>query len=332
MNVRKLWVGLTGFAFVFALAGCGGGSGGAAKDSEGLTKVRVASLTPTVFTVGLPQAVAEARGFYKEEGIVVKPIYTDGGGANTQAIASGNADISTQTGTSAVLAAVSNGAKLKIIGSGFRGIDGLWLAEPDSKYKSIDDLSGATLGYTSPGSSSNVAIEALSAILKGKGLKAAKGEPIGDTSDQLTAMSTGQIDGAYTNPPVALDKVKSGELKIILDGFSDIPAYNEVSTRVSFASEDFIKNNPDAVDAWLRAMEKTWDWIFENQAEAAQIWIEAGGLDLTEEQIVDTFGYYNRELLASTPIMGLDKSAADAVSFGSLKKPMPKDELDALVR
>jgi NitT/TauT family transport system substrate-binding protein len=314
------------------LAACGGSEEASGDSDGGVQTIRVASLTPTVFTVGLPHFVAEERGFYADAGIAVETVFTDGGGANVQAVASGNADIATQTGTSAVLSAVSNGAELTIISSGFRGIDGLWLAEPDSGFAELEDLAGQKVGFTSPGSSSEVAVRAFSAELESDGLDPIEGAAVGGTPDQLTAMSTGQIAAAYTNPPVAMDLVLSGEQVVALNGFEDLPGYSEVSTRVAFASSAFTEENPEAVDAWLAAMEKTWDWIFENPEEAAAIWIEAAELELTSEEVTATFEYYDRELLALFPVAGMEKSVEDAVSFGALDEPLSAEQLESLVR
>jgi NitT/TauT family transport system substrate-binding protein len=303
------------------LAACGGSEEASGDSDGGVQTIRVASLTPTVFTVGLPHFVAEERGFYADAGIAVETVFTDGGGANVQAVASGNADI-----------AVSNGAELTIISSGFRGIDGLWLAEPDSGFAELEDLAGQKVGFTSPGSSSEVAVRAFSAELESDGLDPIEGAAVGGTPDQLTAMSTGQIAAAYTNPPVAMDLVLSGELVVALNGFEDLPGYSEVSTRVAFASSAFTEENPEAVDAWLAAMEKTWDWIFENPEEAAAIWIEAAELELTSEEVTATFEYYDRELLALFPVAGMEKSVEDAVSFGALDEPLSAEQLESLVR
>jgi NitT/TauT family transport system substrate-binding protein len=313
------------------VAACGGDEG-SGEGTDGPTTIRVASLTPTVFTVGLPHFVAEEQGFYEDAGIAVETVFTDGGGANVQAVASGNADIATQTGTSAVMSAVSNGAQLTIISSGFRGIDGLWLAEPDSGFTDMESLAGQKVGFTSPGSSSEVGVRAFSEQLEADGNAPLQGEAVGGTPDQLTAMSTGQIAAAYTNPPVGIDLILSGELVVALNGFEELPGYRDVSTRVAFASADFAEENPEAVDAWIEVMNKTWDWIFENQQEAARIWIEAGELDLTEEEVMATFDYYTRDLVELFPVSGLEKSVEDAVSFGSLDEPLDDEQLEALVR
>jgi NitT/TauT family transport system substrate-binding protein len=325
----RLFVAAT--AVLGLVTACGGGED-SGTDSDGLQTVRVASLTPTVFTVGLPHFVAEQQGFYEDAGIKVETVFTDGGGANVQAVASGNADIATQTGTSAVMSAVANGAELQMIASGFRGIDGLWLADPDSGFTDLESLAGQKVGFTSPGSSSDVGVRAFSEELASQGLDPLQGEAVGGTPDQLTAMSTGQIAAAYTNPPVGIDLILSGELVVALNGFEELPGYSDVSTRVAFGSAAFIEENPEAVDAWIEAMDKTWDWIFDNQEEAAQIWIEAGELDLTVEEVMATFDYYDRALVELFPVAGLDKAIADAVEFGSLDEPLSEEQVDALVR
>lgn len=298
----------------------------ATDEADDLPVLRVASLTPTVFTVGMPHFVAEEQGFYEDAGFTVEPIFTDGGGSNVQAIVSGNADVATQTGTSAVLSAVSNGAELRILSNAFRGIDGLWVTEPDNPYEGLEDLAGQAVGYTSPGSSSHLAVEAFAAKLEEMGLEPIRPEAIGGTPDQLTAMSTDQIAAAYTNPPVGTDKIESGELRVVLNGFQELPEYADVSTRVIFTSSAFHEENPELVEAYLEAIQRTWDWIFENPEEAGRIWIEAAELDLTPEAIVTTFSYYEPDMVSTSPVSGLDQAIADAVTYGAIDEELTDEQ------
>jgi NitT/TauT family transport system substrate-binding protein len=337
MNTRRtLGAAASLVTTALLLTACGGGAGGGAEqegDAAGLTPVRVASLSGGSITVAAPIDVAMENGYFEDEGLAVEFIETDGGGAIVQAVLAGQADIGTQTGTTSVLAAVSQGADLRIIGSAFKGFDGIWVGPARDDINGRQDMGGEVIGFSSPGSSSEVAAQALIKGMEDQGQEPVRAEAIGGTSDQLTAAETGQIMAAYANPPVGLDEVQDGSYEIFFNAFQDLPQYTEVTTRVTFTTQGFLDQNPAAAEGFLNATQQAWDFMFEQPDQACEIWLRRSELPYSQASCVEAVkNYYTRESAAATPIGNLEQSVADGIAFGALERELNAEELESAQR
>ena len=77
------------------------------------------------------------QGFFKQEGIDLDIVYTDGGASTLLPVIVGSADIAMTNGTLGVIAAFAKGNPVKIISSEATGApDAMWYAKPDSGIKS----------------------------------------------------------------------------------------------------------------------------------------------------------------------------------------------------
>ncbi|RZU30834.1 ABC transporter substrate-binding protein [Blastococcus saxobsidens] len=311
-----------------AVAGCSA-PGGNEPTEEGETQVNLAFSNPTIFTTGLPYYVATAQGFYEEAGLSVDATFTGGGSETVQAVVSGSADIGTETSGAAAIGAYTSGAPIDIIAASTTGLDLQWFAEPDSGLENRADLAGKRMGYSSTGSSSHIGILALSELLEAEGLAPAQPESIGGPPDNLTAVQTDQIDAGWTQPPFFLDRVANGELVLVADG-AEIGDYADVAMRVIIGNETWLEENPETATTFLEVHDRTWDWIFDNPEEAATIWKEAADLELSEEVLLTSFDYYDREELRIAPLDGRDVLLDDAVEFGFAEQPLTDEEVNDL--
>ncbi|MDP2662719.1 MAG: ABC transporter substrate-binding protein, partial [Dehalococcoidia bacterium] len=168
-----------------------------AKPKE-LLKLRVATPHPGTPETGVA-AIADAMGYFKDEGVQVEFVTTKGGGDTVQAVQVPNgADIGLLTGPMSVLGAIEKGADLVIISASVTPGDQRWITTKDSPYKNVKDLAGKPVGYTSAGSSSNLY---LLGILEKEGVKA---EPVAAGAlggNMWTQIKTGQIAAGISNPP-----------------------------------------------------------------------------------------------------------------------------------
>ena len=297
--------------------------------AEGTMEVNIAFSNPTIFTTGLPFYVAEAKGFYEEAGLQVNATFTGGGSETVQAVVSGSADIGTETSGASAVGAYASDAPIKIISASTTGLDLQWFALPDGGITDRSDLAGKRMGYSATGSSSHIGVLALSALLEDEGLPPIQAEAIGGPPDNLTAVQTGQIDAGWTQPPFFLDQVASGELVLVADG-SEIGDYADVAIRVNIGNAAWLEENPDAARTFLEVQQRSWDWIFENPEEAVSIWREAAELELTEEVLLTSFDYYDREELRIAPLDGQDVVVDDAVEFGFAEEPLSDDQMSEL--
>jgi len=310
-------------------AACGSSSG--TGSPGGPQQIRVVLPHGTIFTVGLPYAVAEAKGFFKADG--VEPVSTDsaGGGTTVRTVIAGSADIGVETGPAAIMSATANNAPLKIVASSTKGDDILLFVKGSSPIKSVEGLSGQKIGFSERGSSSDLNVEAINQLLTAKNLPPAVGVPVGSPPDSLTAVETDQVAAGWTIPPTFLDKVASGDLRIAVNGFKDVPALKEDASRVTFASTSYLEQHGDAVRGFLKAWQEAWTWSFANQDEAIKIWQQKYNLTAPTKDLKLAFDYYTPQMQKALPIQGLDKVAARALAVKLVPSPITSEQLKKLV-
>ncbi len=306
--------------------GCGGGGG---QEGEELQPVQLAFSNTTIFTTGFPYYVAQDQGFYEEDGLQVEATFTGGGAETVQAVVSGSADIATETSAAAAIGSFAQGAPIKIVSASTTGLDLFLFAEADSPYSSPEDLAGQTAGYSSTGSSSHIMGLALSDRLVDQGLEPIQDEAVGGPSDNYTAVTTGKIASGWSQPPFFLEEVDNEELQIVALG-SQIGEYEDVAVRVNIANSDFVEESPETVRTFLEAQQRTWDWIFDNQEEAVRIWREAADLELSEEVLLRSFDFYDREDMRLAPLGGQETLIEDAQRFGFLEEDLSEEQINEL--
>ena len=285
------------------------------------TPIRIAMPQATLFDSGLPVYVAQVKGFYSKAGLDAEIINTKGGGDNVQTVVAGSADIGLATGPFAVMAAYAQGAPVRIIASEMTGIDIFWFARGDSPYRSYKDLAGRKVGYSEPGSSSELALRALNRLLTSQGLKEVMPQAVGSPPDQLAAVKTGQIAAGFSAPVNFLDQVEKGDLRIIFKG-TDLEEYRHVTVRVHFAHAIFARAHPAAVSAFLAADKMARDFLFSNRDEAMQIWHDKAQQKLDVAFLKKVYDYYTPDQLQHAPINNPQKILEDAVAFKFLKAPL----------
>jgi NitT/TauT family transport system substrate-binding protein len=305
--------------------------GGAAAWAAGApTKIVVVVPHRILFTVALPVYVAQERGFYKENNIEVDAVFTRGGGENVQAVVSGDAQIGLGTGTLAVISAFVKKAPIKIAAAEITGMDAFWYVQSKAPIRRMDDLAGKKVAYSRPGASSHMAVLAIADQIKAKGLKPAEPVSLGGIPEVYTAVRTGQADAGWSVAPFQLDLVEKGELRVVVKG-DEITAMREITPRVHFVNTAFAAKNPDVVRGFFRAQQKALDYMFENKADAAKIWIRRAELKFPESAVLRTWDYYNRAAMTLKPIRGVQATIEDGIRNNFLKQPLSEAELKSLI-
>jgi NitT/TauT family transport system substrate-binding protein len=274
--------------------------------------------------------VAEEKGFFKEAGVEIDPTFTKGGGETVQAVVSGDVDIGLGTGFFAVLSAFAKKAPVKVIAAEITGMDAFWYALGSSSIRRLEDLAGKKVAFSTPGSSSHMAVLALADQLKAMGLKPPQPVSLGGLPDTFTGVKTGQADLGWSVAPFFLDRIENGEIRVIVRG-SDIVEIRDLTMRVHFANANFASQHPEAVRGFLHAQQKALDFIFDNPKETVRIWIRRAEIKMPEATVLKTWEFYTRAALVAKPIKGIQKTMEDAVKFKFLKQPLPKTDVDKLI-
>lgn len=267
--------------------------------------------------------IADLKGFFKDEGLEVEFFWTKGGGDTVRAVTTGGVDIGMDTGPMGVLGAIEQGAKLEIVSAGVTGPNFVWMVPKDSPVKTINDLAGKKIGYSSQGSSTHLA---LMAILEQTGVKA---EPVasGSTPDSWTAAKTKQIDAAWATPPDTYKLEEEGARGVFTS--LDYPMLRDYTYIVNIATPETIQAKRDALIAFHRALNKAAEFVGTDPEGAAKIYKQ--NTDLSEDLLARYFKSIKpREMWKLSEIQGWGVTAKYAKLFKFTTKDVElKDVFDS---
>ncbi len=228
------------------------------------TKISIAVGGKAAFR-NLPLIIAEQLGYFKAEGLEVD--IRDFAG-DSQALAA------TETGSADVVSgAYENTITLKARGHHFQAFvlqgrsPGIAIGisvKAVPQYRTIGDLRGKRIGVAALDSSTHRVAQL---ILSRAGLKAddVSYVGVGTAADALTAFRTGQIDALSTVDPAMTLLEQRGEIRIIADTRT-LKGSAEVFGGVMpagclYAPLDFVKNNPQTVQALTNAIVHSLKWL-----------------------------------------------------------------------
>jgi NitT/TauT family transport system substrate-binding protein len=263
------------------------------------------------------------QGFFKQEGLSIDILYTEGGASTLLPVVSGSIDIAMTNGTLGVVAAFAKGMPVKIISAEATGApDAFWYARPESGIKSIKDTNGRTVAFSSPGSSTNLIILQLVAQEKVK----PKLTPTGGLPGTLTQVMSGQIDVGWSVPPFVLQQVADKKAQIIARG-SDVAAIRNQTIRVNVANANALKARRDAFVRYIRALSRAIDWAYQGDAGIDAYAAYAKVPRALAQRTRDEF--YPKESLQLAEVKGLDLTLKQALEFKYVSAPLSVADVQA---
>lgn len=266
------------------------------------------------------------EGFFAKQDLDVEITWTKGGSETLQAVITGSVDFALSNGILGVIGAYAKGAPIRIASAQSTGAaDLFWYARANSAIQSLKDADGKTMGFSRPGSSTNLVALAL-ASHTGANVELVPTGGIGGTRTQVMSE---QVDIGWSVPPYNLDLVNKGEIRIIARG-SDVPDLAEQTVRVNVVNADFLSAKRDAATRFMQVYADTIDWMYENQDAALARYAAANKIDA--EVARNALDFYPRAALAVAPIAGLDKSIAQAVEYKRLSEPLSAAQKAELVQ
>ena len=267
---------------------------------------------------------AVRAGFFQAEGLDVEPIYSQGGAQAIQAVLSGSMDITMGTGLLGTVGAFSKGAPIRVLSAEMTGSPDIYFyVKADSPAHSLKDLAGKTIGFSEPGSSSNII---LLALLDQEHV-AAHAVSAGGIPNVLTQVMSNQIDAGWGAPPFNLPQINAGALRIVARG-SDAVVLRDETIRVNFTTAAVLAAKPEAIAKFNRVYLKTLDWAY-TDPKALEYFAELAKIPLAlARQVRDEFE--PREALQPYEIKGLDLMLKQALDYKYTARPLSREDVAPL--
>ena len=269
--------------------------------------------------------LGQDAGIFKKHGLQLEVLYTQGGGETQQAVISGSVDVGIGVGTYGVMGAFSKGAPLRVIGATMRGYYEFWYVQANSPIKSLKDGEGKTIAYSTTGSSTQVMALALTK-LSGVGMKpTATGSP----PTTFTQVMSGQVDIGWTAPPLVLDALESGRIRILAKG-DDVPEFRNQPVRVIIANAGSLEKNKDAFARYMAAYRETLDWLWSSPdaIKAYAKWAE-----VPEAIAIRTRDeFVKKDRADPDKVDGIADMNDDAVKLKFIPAPLTKEQVSTLVQ
>jgi len=265
----------------------------------------------------LPIYVADAQGFFKEEGVNVKVVAFKGGTELVRGMVAGSVDIGVGAFSEALLG-VESGQGVKIFYGGFNMAVFDWYSVP--AIKTLEEAKGKRFGISTFGSSTDFLTRY---ALATKGINAKSDVQIvqgGGSVPRLAAMEAGQLEVNIFATPEKFMAADRG-MNLLLQQKSITPDF---PFHCFYAREDFIKNDPNAIKAVLRGFAKAVRWSKEHKEESVKLLASKLGLEETYlsrgyDDFIDEIFEDGR--LASDA--GMKAFWDIGIMNGSYKEPMP---------
>ena len=209
---------------------------------------------------GFSSAVAE--GFYKEAGLDVKVVEGNGSGNTAQLVANGRSDLAYADAV-AISQLIAKGAPMRIVSTVYQSNPNAVLALKKTGIKSIKDLAKRKVGVPSGSSQTTM----LPLFLKANGLKESDVDLINmPPTSMVPSLLQGQVDAILGSIDAYQIQLEAQGAELDIYRFADygVPT---VSTSI-FASNAFIKDNPEVVRKFIAASLKGWSFALDNPAKS----------------------------------------------------------------
>ena len=229
----------------------------------------VAAGTPVTFQLnwmaGGPNAGFEAaveEGFYRDAGLDVTIVQGNGSANTAQLVANGRAQLAYADAVS-VSQLIAKGAPMKIVATIYQSNPNAVMALKKTGIKSVKDLAGKKVGVPSASSQTTM----LPLLLKSNNLKESDITMIDmPVASMVPALLQGQVDAVLGSIDAYQIQAEAQGAQLDVYRFADygVPT---VSTSI-FASDSFLKENPEIVKKFIAASLKGWSFALDNPQKA----------------------------------------------------------------
>ncbi len=273
-------------------------------------------------------AVAELgqrAGIFRKHGLELEILYTAGGGETLQAVLSRSVDVGVAAGTLGVLGAAAKGAPVRIIGAETTGAADLyWYVPAGSPLRSVSDLAGKTVAFSTAGSSTD-AVGRMAMAQYGVPFKmVATGSP----PSTFTQAMSGQIDVGWAAAPFGVEALRDGRTRAVLRG-GDVAAAQDQTVRVLLTHAAVLGQKKKLLAGFMQAYRETIEAMYTDDA-VLRIYAEFAGVpEDVARQTRDQF--FPRAAIDPDRIVGLDAIMDDGVRFKFMGAPLTPAQVAQVV-
>src|SRR3954462_9591118 len=266
-------------------------------------------------------------GIFKKYGLELEMLYTSGSGETLQPVISGSVDLGLAVGTLGAMSAFSKGAPVRIIGAEATGAADYWFVKASSPIKTLKDLSGHTIAYSTSGSSTESIVRA---FIKENGLTTAKAMPTGNGPATMTAVMTDQVDAGWASPPFGLKEIEDGKTRLLARA-TDAAIVRGQTIRVLVANTAGLDKRKDVIERYMQAYRDTIDYMYSDNPQVFKDYAEFAGVsEAMAKRVRDEF--FPKSLVLPDEIKGLDSLMTDAVELKFIPAPLSKEQTAELVK
>ena len=209
-------------------------------------------------------AIAEEKGYLRDEGITVEYVYTETDSAVFEGIQEGRIDVASNSGTNLPLQMISDGMDLTIFG------------RKETEWTDVRSLIGKTMACEP----NMYAITGPLLDLRYEPMREVNWYDPEDQMDRITAVLNGEADYGLVGTALNYEVLNNPDLKIMTYADDILPEYS--CCRVE-ALSSWVQENPNTVKALLRAWIRAMSFYEANHEEAVNIAIKV--IDQDEEVI-----------------------------------------------
>lgn len=229
-----------------------------------------------------PLFTAIEKGYYKEEGLNVKIVPTNGTAAAIQMVESGAAQLGFIDVPSLVIAR-ANGSTVKVVSVIYQKAPfTIFSLDPGANVMQLKDLEGLKVGTGSGSFVSNIA----KAMMRKNGLDPDKLETVNVEPSARVAMLASRnipsVDFYIMSKPGIERAVKDAKVRSLLLADFGLDLY---SNGIG-AKESYLKENPEIVKKFVRATLRGYQYAFQHKKEAAEL-IRRTAKALNDEITID---------------------------------------------
>jgi NitT/TauT family transport system substrate-binding protein len=217
------------------------------------------------FMGGFPWIIALKQGFLRDEGLDIDGfISSAGGGTSVRNLLASGLPFG-EVASGAAIAAIKQGVPLILVYAATNNIGEIaWMTNPDKPINSIKDLADRTVGYTSPKSTTEMALR-MSLANAGVPVDKMKLVSTGGLGGALSMVKAGNIDAApFVDPTLT---ASGSEFKLVFRAAEHMPPLH---FSFGVVAPEFAAKNPDMVRKFVNARRRAVDWLYAHPDDGVQ--------------------------------------------------------------